>query len=70
ICIGELSLTGLTPNFASRTLEISICMDIDANGLLQIEAEESRSGTKTKLTIDPKNCKNFRTQLKFFLQGN
>ncbi|CAF4031572.1 unnamed protein product [Rotaria sp. Silwood2] len=55
ICIGEFSLTGLTPNFASQTLEISICMDIDANGLLQIEAEESRSGAKTKLTIDPKN---------------
>ncbi|CAF3094495.1 unnamed protein product [Rotaria sp. Silwood2] len=53
--IGEFMLTGLTQNFASETLEISISMDIDGNGLLRVEAEESRSGAKTQFTIDLRN---------------
>ena len=56
--MGECILTGLTPSFASQTLEISIRMDMDANGILEVEAEESRSGAKTKIRIDPTTCKN------------
>jgi molecular chaperone DnaK (HSP70) len=59
-------LTGLTPNFASRVLEISIRMEIDANGLLEVEAEESRSGAKAKITINEKNCKNLLIKIKKF----
>ncbi|CAF2924471.1 unnamed protein product [Rotaria sp. Silwood2] len=55
IFLGEFTLTGLTPNFASQTLEISIVMDIDCNGFVQVEAEESRSGAKTKFVINSKN---------------
>ncbi|CAF4718013.1 unnamed protein product, partial [Rotaria sp. Silwood1] len=53
--LGEFTLTGLSLNFASQTLEISICMDADCNGFLQVEAEESRSGAKVKFAIDSQN---------------
>ncbi|CAF3234078.1 unnamed protein product [Rotaria socialis] len=53
--IGEFTLTNLIPNFSSQTLVISICMNIDCNGLLEIETEERRSGAKTKFTIDQQN---------------
>ncbi|CAF4565243.1 unnamed protein product [Rotaria sp. Silwood1] len=53
--LGEFTLTGLSQNFASQTLEISICMDADCNGFLQVEAEESRSGAKVKFAIDSQN---------------
>jgi molecular chaperone DnaK (HSP70) len=59
-------LTGLTPNFASQVLEISIRMDIDANGILGVEVEESRSGAKAKITIDPKNRKNLLIEINIF----
>ncbi|CAF0923046.1 unnamed protein product [Rotaria sordida] len=55
IFLGEFILTDLIPNFASQTLEISIFMDIDCNGLLQVEAEEIRSGAKTKFRINSQN---------------
>jgi molecular chaperone DnaK (HSP70) len=57
----------LTPNFASQALEISVRMNIDANGLLEVEAEESRSGAKAKITIDPKNRKNSLIKINIFL---
>ncbi|CAM4741575.1 unnamed protein product [Rotaria magnacalcarata] len=44
--LGEFSLSGLTSNFAAQTLEIAIRMDIDANGILHVDAEEARSGAK------------------------
>ncbi|CAF0908820.1 unnamed protein product [Rotaria sordida] len=49
--LGEFSLTGLTSNFAAQTLEIAIRVDIDANGILHVDAEEARSGAKASLTI-------------------
>ncbi|CAF4098307.1 unnamed protein product, partial [Rotaria sp. Silwood2] len=55
--LGEFSLSGLTSNFAAQTLEISICMDIDANGILRVDAEEARSGAKASCTIDPRFTK-------------
>jgi len=59
-------LTGLTPNFASQVLEISIRMNIDTNGILEVEVEESRSGAKAKITIDPKNRKNLLIEINIF----
>jgi len=41
-------------------------MEIDANGLLEVEAEESRSGAKAKITINQKNCKNLLIKIKKF----
>jgi molecular chaperone DnaK (HSP70) len=56
----------LTSNFASQVLEISVRMNIDANGLLEVEAEESRSGAKVKITIDTKNRKNLLIKINIF----
>jgi len=56
----------LTPNFASQVLEISVRMNIDANGLLEVEAEESRSGAKAKIRIDPKSRKNLLIEINIF----
>lgn len=56
--MGEFTLTGLTNNFVSQVLEISICMDIDANGMLEVQAEESRSGAQAKIIINPQDRKN------------
>lgn len=55
--MGEFSLTGLTNNFASQVLEISIIIDLDANGIIQVQAEESRSGAQAKITINPQDRK-------------
>ncbi|CAF3766835.1 unnamed protein product [Rotaria sp. Silwood1] len=50
--LGEFSLSGLTSNFAPQTLEIAIRMDIDANGILRVDAEEARSGVKASFTLE------------------
>ena len=55
--LGELILEGVTSNFASQTLQISVFMDIDANGWLEVHAEEPRSGAKAMIRIDQNNCK-------------
>ncbi|CAF1112265.1 unnamed protein product [Adineta ricciae] len=49
--LGEFDLSGLTSNFTSRTLQISVRMDIDANGILRIDAEEELSGVKATYTV-------------------
>ncbi|CAF1141127.1 unnamed protein product [Rotaria sordida] len=51
ILLGEFSLSDLTSNFAAQTLEIAIRMNIDANGILHVDAEEARSGAKASFTI-------------------
>ncbi|CAF3598079.1 unnamed protein product [Rotaria sp. Silwood1] len=51
--LGEFCLSGLTSNYAAQTLEISIRMDIDANGILRVDAEEARSGAKASFTVTP-----------------
>ncbi|CAF4288198.1 unnamed protein product, partial [Adineta steineri] len=55
IFLGEFVLTNLTSNFTSKALEICICMDLDANGLLIVNAEESRSGAKAMIKINPQD---------------
>ncbi|CAF4829826.1 unnamed protein product, partial [Rotaria sp. Silwood1] len=50
--LGEFVLNGLTTNFSARTLEISIRMDIDANGMLRVDAEESRSDAKASISLN------------------
>ncbi|CAF0892283.1 unnamed protein product [Adineta steineri] len=55
IFLGEFLLTNLTSNFTSKALEISISMDLDANGFLIVNAEESRSGAKAMITINPQD---------------
>ncbi|CAF4460822.1 unnamed protein product [Rotaria socialis] len=49
--LGEFSLPGLTSNFSAQTLEIAIRMDIDANGILHVDAEEARSGAKASFIL-------------------
>jgi len=49
--LGEFSLSGLTSNFAPQTLEIAVRMDIDANGIFRVDAEEARSGAKASFTL-------------------
>ncbi|CAF4052927.1 unnamed protein product, partial [Adineta steineri] len=49
--LDEFSLSDLTNNFAAKTLEISIRMDIDANGILRVDAEEVCSGAKASFTF-------------------
>ncbi|CAF3983903.1 unnamed protein product [Rotaria sordida] len=58
ILLGEFSLSGLSSNFNAQTLEIAIRMDIDANGILRVDAEETRSGSKASFTIGPNRQKN------------
>ncbi|CAF1124393.1 unnamed protein product [Adineta steineri] len=50
--LGEFVFPNLTSNFTSKTLEISISMDLDANDLLIVNAEESRSGAKAMIKIN------------------
>ena len=42
-------------------------MNIDANGLLQVEAEETQSAAKATYTINRDNCKNFMFEKKIFI---
>ncbi|CAF1250372.1 unnamed protein product [Rotaria magnacalcarata] len=56
LLLGELCLSGLTRNFAAQTLEIAIRMEIDANGIIRVDAEEARSGAKASITINPGDC--------------
>ncbi|CAF4268291.1 unnamed protein product, partial [Adineta steineri] len=49
--LDEFNLSNLTNNFAYETLEISIRMDIDANGILRVDAEEVCSGAKASFTL-------------------
>ncbi|CAF1942489.1 unnamed protein product [Rotaria magnacalcarata] len=53
LLLGELCLSGLTRNFAAQTLEIAIRMEIDANGIIRVDAEEARSGAKASISINP-----------------
>jgi molecular chaperone DnaK (HSP70) len=50
--LGEFTLSGLTSNFAAQKLEITIRMDIDANGILHVDAEEALSGAKASFTVE------------------
>lgn len=50
--IGEFDLTGLNSNFASQSLEISIAIDIDANGIVTVTAVENASGVQQSFTVD------------------
>ncbi|CAF4680881.1 unnamed protein product [Rotaria sp. Silwood2] len=51
--LGEFSLSDLTSNFVAQTLVIAIRMDIDANGILRVDAEEARSDAKASFTLKP-----------------
>lgn len=64
--MGEFVLTGLPANFTSQVLEISILMDVDANGVIGVQAEEPRSGAKAAITINPQNRKNLLNELQVF----
>ncbi|KAF5930859.1 hypothetical protein HYC85_031732 [Camellia sinensis] len=48
--LGKFELTGIPP--APRSvLQINVCFDIDANGILNVSAEDKTSGKKNKITI-------------------
>ncbi|CAF1125233.1 unnamed protein product, partial [Didymodactylos carnosus] len=49
--LGEFTLEKLSKNFASETLNITITMDIDANGILNVTAEEQASRVKKSIAI-------------------
>lgn len=48
--LGKFELTGIPP--APRgTPQITVCFDIDANGILNVSAEDKTTGQKNKITI-------------------
>ncbi|XP_026434345.1 heat shock cognate 70 kDa protein-like [Papaver somniferum] len=48
--LGEFELTGIPP--APRGVSnVTVCFDIDANGILTVSAEDNTSGKKNKITI-------------------
>jgi L1 cell adhesion molecule like protein len=48
--LGKLELTGIPP--APRGVpQINVCFDIDANGILNVSAEDRTAGVKNKITI-------------------
>ncbi len=48
--LGKFELSGIPP--APRgVLEITVCFDIDANGILNVSAEDKTTGQKNKITI-------------------
>ncbi|KAF8389244.1 hypothetical protein HHK36_025937 [Tetracentron sinense] len=48
--LGKFELTGIPP--APRGVpEINVCFDIDANGILNVSAEDKTAGVKNKITI-------------------
>ncbi|XP_060185563.1 heat shock 70 kDa protein 4-like [Lycium barbarum] len=48
--LGEFELTGIPP--APRGVpQITVCFDIDANGILNVSAEDKTTGQKNKITI-------------------
>lgn len=48
--LGKFELTGIPP--APRgTPQINVCFDIDANGILNVSAEDKTTGQKNKITI-------------------
>merc|ERR1719231_1584259 len=48
--LGKFELTGIPP--APRGVpQINICFDIDANGILNVTAEDKTTGIKNKITI-------------------
>jgi heat shock protein 1/8 len=52
--LGKFELSGIPP--APRgVLEITVCFDIDANGILNVSAEEKTTGQKNKITITKHN---------------
>jgi len=67
--LGELILKDLTPNYTSQALVISVYFDVDANGILEVIAEETRSGAQTKLRItnDKGNCYEKNVQIYLIL---
>ncbi|UJR38801.1 hypothetical protein I4U23_031466 [Adineta vaga] len=52
ILLGEFSLSNLTSNFVAQTLEIAIRMNIDANGILRVDAKETCSSAKASFTFE------------------
>ncbi|XWS11696.1 hypothetical protein CRYUN_Cryun37aG0021100 [Craigia yunnanensis] len=48
--LGKFELTGISP--APRGVpQINVCFDIDANGILNVSAEDKTAGVKNKITI-------------------
>ncbi|KAK8510020.1 hypothetical protein V6N12_035346 [Hibiscus sabdariffa] len=48
--LGKFELTGIPP--APRGVpQINVCFDIDANGILNVSAEDKTAGVKNKITI-------------------
>ncbi|XP_047341493.1 chaperone protein DnaK-like [Impatiens glandulifera] len=48
--LGEFRLSGISPAL-SGVPKISVCFEIDANGILNVSAEEKKSGEKNKMLI-------------------
>ncbi|KAA8534229.1 hypothetical protein F0562_031578 [Nyssa sinensis] len=48
--LGKFELTGIPPAFRGVP-QINVCFDIDANGVLNVSAEEKTSGQKNMITI-------------------
>jgi len=48
--LGKFELSGIPPK-PRGVLEITVCFDIDANGILNVSAEDKTTGQKKKITI-------------------
>nr|KJB49429.1 hypothetical protein B456_008G119200 [Gossypium raimondii] len=61
--LGKFELTGIPP--APRGVpQINVCFDIDANGILNVSAEDKTAGVKNKITItnDKGRLKRYRAE--------
>jgi len=48
--LGKFDLTGIPP-MPRGVPQVEVCFDLDANGILNVSAEEKKSGGKNKITI-------------------
>ena len=57
----------MTTSFTAQTLVIVIRMDIDANGILHVEAEELNSTAKASYTVTNDQGSRFMISMVFFI---
>ncbi|PKU86288.1 heat shock cognate 70 kDa protein [Dendrobium catenatum] len=65
--LGKFELSGIPP--APRGVpQITVCFDIDANGILSVSAEDKTSGQKNKITITNEKGRLSREEIEKLLQ--
>lgn len=65
--LGKLKLSGIPPSLSGAP-QISVCFDVDVNGVLEVSAEDQVTGKKNKITINNDKGRHYDEEIEKMIQ--